>query len=65
MLLNSSQRYTSSKRPTSPSRREGRELSSGEGEARVDLHQLLLSTHASPSPGLKARLSRRESEVVS
>jgi|GEM_PF-975843 len=46
----------------SPSHREGRSLSDGEGESPVDSKRTSNSVFDSPSPGLRARLSRRESE---
>jgi len=48
----------------SPSPRQGRELSSGEGAAHVDSAPTSKSFRTSPSPGLIARLSQRESKVT-
>ena len=51
-------------RRTSPSRREGRSLSDGEGELSFNFEVRATRNCASPSPGPIARLSRRESEVL-
>jgi len=53
-----------SSRTTSPSPREGRELSSGEGEPPIDSVLPSKLFLAAPSPRLRPRLSRRESKVV-